>query len=409
MPEGGGGVPRSAAERARELAAGVIRRRDGDEAAEEFLQSVVTAEQAARRTRARRAEAEAISASRVARGQGAHEDADLRPQSARRPDRESRRTGKALAEVIDERKHRKAQQKQVRTEKSEAQSLRSAFRARHARDNARASAQAEQLAAKALGQHGIKQHFRLLPKVAFFAAYMAGLDRNGVGALQALRSVNMPRRRMQQVLRAAYAPQGYCPRRDVTTGQRAEQRRYEFDGRELGGKLWQDGQRLDEHPGAIRVIQVAIFLWVAKARTRRAGHSYVVRGFGRGLFMSLCGCGKDALFGHERGVPGALRALQQAGFVNYGQPPAEKVADIDRGPSGHAYNVYWFRSDALEQALTSLHERVAELPNLPAVESVIADRKQLLTRLDALGQEPSPPAPRAQAPPGCFDEAEIPF
>ncbi len=410
---GGGGGPEkpTASQRALELATEVYRKKFGDEAAEEFVAKFKASEEAKARTMERRAEAEAISRSRVARGEGGEQDADLVPRPSARAARP--RQARPLGDVLAERRGRQAARKEDREQQRRARGLWTAFRRRHARHNVRESEQAERIAEQVLQQHGVRHHFRLLPKVAFFGAYMAGLDRNGVGALQALMSCNMPKRRMQQVLRAAYEPRGYTPRREVTVGKRSHQSRYEYDQRTLSGPLWEEpGRRAEEHPGAIRVIQVAVFMWLAKTRTHRAGYSYVVRGFGRGVFSAVCRCGKDALFGHEKGVPGAVKALQLAGFVEYGQPPASKVAEIDRGPSGHAYNVFWLRTDPETKALEDLHRRLSELTKLPALERMVAEPQLLADRLslmEQLQQSSTDALSRAQAPPPRPAESEIPF
>lgn len=407
----------SRAQDARKAAARIMRQRFGDAAADEFLATVKVAEERKAETDKSRAQAEQIGRVRQARGEGGEHDADVLVVDRKGPpDGGSRRRGdRNLSGSLEDKKRRKAARKQLREEKGEARSLRRKFRSRYERDFEDEVKQAESMSEKALADHGISQHYRLLPKVAYFSAYMAGLDRNGLGALKALMSINLPYGRMMQVLKAAYEPRGYTPRRNVVSGKRSHQKQYVFDDRELSGPQWEEGQRREDHPGAIRVIQVAIFLWVAKTRTRRAGHSYVVRGFGRGVFTSICRCGKDALFGHERGVPGALRALKLAGFISYSQPPATAVKDIDRGPKGHAYNAYWFVKDAAEKALDELYRRIGELSALPAVERVMEEPRLLERKLALLHSEAdpwalqAPPPPRAASPPGTFTDADIPY
>lgn len=318
------------------------------------------------------AEAAAISAHQVRRGDGSELEADAQPQ---RPD-----TG------------RRAETKQaVRRARRASRDLKSVFQARRKRDGAAETAQQERMADAALAKSGIRHEFRALPKVAWWAGYMAGLDRNGALALRALRSCNMPRWRQDQVLEAAYRPSAHQPKRNVCTGRRRTETRFQLpDDRRLP-------ERGEGHPGAIRVIQCAIFLWVSKGPTRRRGFSGRVRGFGRGVFAALTGAGKDAIIGHCKGVPGALVALKRAGFVQYGQPPAEKVRAADRGPSGHAYNVYWFPQGARERALEAYHRRMAEVAKLPPLERLVAQPRLLEQRV-LLDRGPPPDIPEDSIP-----------
>jgi len=349
-------------------------------------------------TLAKQQQAQAIGAGRLARGDGAELGADTLPPGARA------RGAKPAPAAPSPAKAKQG--------KRAAKKLKDTLVHRRMRDNARATAQAEKKAEQALQTHGIYHHYRPLPKLAYFTAYMANTDRNGLLALQALSSINMPAARISQVLKAAYEPQGYTPHRDVCRGERANQTRYEFDGRELGRRTkgeqlidrpqWAGGHRDLSHPGAIKVICCAIFLWLSKGRTRRRGYSYAVRGFGRGVFESICGCGKDALTGHTDGMPGALRALAQAGFVQYGQPPTQVVTQLDRGPSGHAYNAYWFPATAEETALEAHREQLAEVVRLPVVERLVADPSQLA------GGRVHGPSPPSSAPPD-FTDADIPY
>jgi hypothetical protein len=346
-----------------------------------MAQDVAATQEARAATLAKQAEAQQISANRVAQGEGAEladdNAAELETITAPARPRPPRKTSKV--------------QQAIRA----VRSLGEKFRKRHARDNQAAAEQAEALAAETLKTHGIRHHYRLLPQVAFFGAYMAGLDRNGIAALQTLQECNMPAARRARVLEAAFAPQGYSPRRDIRRGKRAHQTLYEYDGRTFGGARWKDGARMDDHPGAIRVIQCAVFAWVARTRTRRSGYSYVLRGFGRGLFGSICQCGKDALTGHADGMPGALLALKLSGFFEYNAPPPEVVNVLDRGPSGHAYNIYWFPSEVAELELERFHERMANLARLELFGELL--------------EEPSLIEERAQAPPVVIDPAQIPF
>lgn len=336
----------------------------------------------AQRSRERQAEAAAISKSRVRRGEQA-EESPAPPRPSRRRAADRRGNGKVKQAIRQRRK------------------LGQAFKRRAARDNVRQQSQAEAMAAKVFEQHGIRHHFRELPKVAWFAGYYAGLDRNGVLAQQMLEQCNMPKRLQLLVLQAMRTPQPYKPRRDVCTGKREGQKRFEpRDGQAFKGRDWEEGQRGDAASQAIYVLCCAVFLWLAKSRSRRPGYSYKVRGFGRGVFASMCRCSKESLFGHARGLPGAMLALKQVGFIEYGQPPAELVSEYDRGPSGHAYLVFWFKASAEEQALAEMHEQLAELKRLPALQRVDLERAQGALR-DAKG--PAPPEVVD------IDAADIPF
>lgn len=387
----------------------VLRARLGDELADEAVAHATQQRERRTVTKAQQAEALAISARRVERGEGQELDADappLKPPSTgAAPSPRQERHGRVTPRQSD------AAVKQSQRQKRK---LGPVFQRRHERNQKRELEQAERMAEKALQSHGIRHHYRPLPKVAFFGAYQGGLDRNGVIALQALAQVNMPQVRMDQVLRAAYDPQGHTPIRDVRVGKRAGQHGYLFDGRIFGSREvrdgstidrpgWQEGMRLQSHPGAIRVLQCAVFLWLCKTRTRRRGYSYAVHGFGRGVFGSICQCAKDGLTGHTDGMPGALLALAKAGFIEYGAPPAEKVSSLDRGPSGHAYNVYWFRADAEAVALDSMHARIARLSRLPMLARLLEDPSLIEQRAQGPPREP------ACFVAGTFSQSDIPF
>lgn len=358
------GYKDSAADVCAELAAAAVRATHGPEAAEEFLADHGRARSTARAQK----EAQAISAARRRRDDPGHvaRMEELDGETQRRPK-------SAKAKQMD-------------------RSMRGQFRRRSERDHVRSDSQAQAMVADAFKRHGIRHHYRPFAKLAWFSAYRAGLDRNGVLALQILNSINMPRARVAAVLQAAYRPQAYVPRRDVCTGKREGQTRFGGRTRPMGGRLWDNASRAENHPAAIAVIQVAIFCWLSKVRTSRRGHSYVLRGFGRGLFEKLTGLKKDALFGHDEGLPGAFPALRSAGFFNYHQPPAGSVpSPRDIGPKGHAYNAYWFSSDAAELALEDYHARVRDLARLPALQRLVLQTDS--AALDAWLSRAPPDAP----------------
>lgn len=367
------------------MAARAVRARHGDKAAAELLEGLERQAKAADQTRAKQRKAKAVSRSRVRReGRGAVEP---EPPPAH----------------LQKRREATAERKAAKVAKRRSKTVAGTLQARHEKDVTRAAKAAEAAADKALSTNGIRHSFRPIARVAWWSAYMAGCDRNGALALAALRSCGMPAHRQAQVLKAATEPQVYQPRRDVCRGERAGQQAFKAPGALERPKWEADGKRPVSHPAAIRVIQCAVFLWMSRTRTRRGGYMGRVRGFGRGVFAAVCQCGKDAIAGHTDGVPGALVALKQAGFVEYGQPPAEVVSEFDRGPSGFAYLLFWFRSSPAEMQLEAYHQRVREVASLPYVEQLAARPELLELREAAWGATDPPPDP-----PG-FTEADIPF
>lgn len=305
---------------------------------------------------------------------------------------------------------RKADAKQKRRTGKVKQAGRSVLhqmRERHKRDMADAAESSAITAEKVFQEHGIRHSFRLFPKLAFLAALMLTYDRNGMLALQTLRECGMPSWRMAMVLQAALYPEGYTPTRDprgkVPDSPRAMQRRYKYNGRQLGGGaahagLWVEGHRDINHPAAVRVICCAVFLWMAK--TRRKNNGGWVHGFGRGLFSSMCRCSESAIFEHEDGMPGAMLALRQAGFIDYVQPDSDTVRDIDRGPSGHAYNMFWFPATAEDAAMEACLELVREIMLLRIGRVPLCEYWQQ-------GERATPPKPPPPDPP--FTNEQIPF
>lgn len=121
-------------------------------------------------------------------------------------------------------------------------------------------------------------------------------------------------------------------------------------------KHWEhDGRRRWSHPAAIRTANLFVALYRMRRRTGRRGFTSVVRGIPRRMFAALAADGLtgvrpglSALYGNMNGTPGAMRALAQAGAISIQQPPGRKVEACDRGPSGFAFNTYWFYSKAFE-------------------------------------------------------------
>ncbi len=332
---------------------------DGEGAAQDLVSGFYADKDRRTDTELKQAEAASISARRVERGDGRELAADDDGDELTPLHPVERNRGKAAVKQA------------IRTRKR----LKGALLRRRVYDNERETKAAEQAAEVALRDHGIRHHYRPLPKLAFFASYMmvASLDRSL--ALRMFDQLNMPDSLKALAIEAAYNPRGYTPNRNVCTGGRSEQEQFAFDGRKLEGTpaQWCDGERAEDHPGAIRVLCCAAFLWLSKVTTRRRGYSHKVRGFGRGVFGAFCRVGKDAITGHTRGMPGALVALREVGFVQYGAPPSECVAEVDRGPTGHAYNIFWFKRSPEAAALDAMHERTAGLARVGVFARLLDD------------------------------------
>ena len=280
--------------------------------------------------------------------------------------------------------------------------------------------------ADAFAKRLAKQHGQIEPEAmprpvqwgAYFDCRNAGGDKNGDLAVHLLSTCGLPKWRLEKVLDGALRPKIYAPKRKVMVGLRAKQKRFTRDPANAPGlacrmhikhadhihddgcalyRDWEDmWTRKTSHPQAIYAMLCAVFHWKSKGRTERGGFSYKGRGNGGGLFASFCRCSIETLFGHARGVPGAMLSLKLAGFFQYGQPPAGKVSPRDRGKrSGHAFNIYWWVASAAEKALNHANQRVAELMRLP-----------ILIRLDRELRE----AEAARAPPlVVIDQADIPY
>ena len=370
---------------------GSIRARMGDELANLCELQVGDELRAKAATRAKQREAEEITERRRARHSVDHSFTERERPDDGIVEREAMATRPGISR--SRRVDRVRDKREAKRTTRETEKLVDRYQRQRKRDSERELAAREELATKVLKEHGIRHHFRPLPKAAFFLAYVAGLDRNGALALAILNAINMPRARMAAVLEAAYRPLLYQPKRNVVTGGREWQTAFEVEAQ-------MHVLRKEDHAHAIRVIQCAIFLWVSKSRVRASGHTYIVRGFGRGLFESICQCGKDALFGHDNGRPGAMVALRAAGFVKYWQPWADETAAVDRGPSGHAYNQFWFAASPEERQLSEMHARIASVGRLPLAARLVADAPAAVPRLLA---------PRAPPVLVEIDERDIPF
>lgn len=156
----------------------------------------------------------------------------------------------------------------------------------------------------------------------------------------------------RRIRRAALEPEPYAPMRQ-RKGRTLRQPRL--------GPLYPRGRRRAKHeweaPGlrrwthrvAIRTVAIGVGAFHQAQGTRRDGFRRVVRGLPRGLICSiaqhpysLVRPSKGTLFGNHDSVPGDVRALEQAGVFQVRQPPGAKVEPRDKGPSGFAFNNYWF-------------------------------------------------------------------
>jgi len=152
----------------------------------------------------------------------------------------------------------------------------------------------------------------------------------------------------RRIRNAALSPQPYAPERE-----RHDRTLFVPEpGKQLYGRraLWEaPGKRRWHHEAAIRTVALGIMLYRLRTPTHdRRGFRAVVHGIPREM---LCKLARDprtgavpclqTLFDHRDGVPGNILALYQAGLFYKNQPPGSKVAPCDKGPSGHAFNVYW--------------------------------------------------------------------
>jgi len=162
-----------------------------------------------------------------------------------------------------------------------------------------------------------------------------------------IKLASLPSAPARKIIRAALRPDPYQARRER---EGRELRKSEKS--QLGGprRWWQSpGVRRWTHPAAIRTAALGIALWHMRKRSARRGFGSVVRGIPRGMLCAMAADGLtgvrpsiSALFGNMDEVPGAVRALAEAGLLQIQQPPGAKVKSCDRGPSGYAFNTYWF-------------------------------------------------------------------
>lgn len=162
-----------------------------------------------------------------------------------------------------------------------------------------------------------------------------------------IKLASLPPHVARKIIAAALSPKPYRGKRTRVDRELREVTKLHLHGPE---RLWQrPGLRRWTHPMAIRTAALGIALYRLRRRTKRRGFVHVVRGIPRKMFCAIAADGLtavppgiSALFGNMNEVPGAMRALAAAGLVLIQQPPGIKVQACDRGPSGFAFNTYWF-------------------------------------------------------------------
>jgi hypothetical protein len=204
---------------------------------------------------------------------------------------------------------------------------------------------------------------------------------------------SLPRTVARRIMNAALTPEPYKGKRKRRGITLRDPSRAVLDGHR---KHWESpGKRRWTHPVAIRTVAIGVALWKLGRRTRRNGFSKVTRGIPREMVAALVQDHNtgvrphvNTLFGNHRGTPGDVRALEVAGLFQVNQPPGSKVAARDRGPSGFAYNVYWWPPFTLrgEKPTTEAEEEIERLSAVglraqlgledppPRTTSTIADR-----------------------------------
>lgn len=162
-----------------------------------------------------------------------------------------------------------------------------------------------------------------------------------------IKLASLPRAQARKIIAAALSPKPYRGKRARVDRELREVSKLHLHGPQ---RYWQrPGLRRWTHPMAIRTVALGVALHHMRRRTKRRGFVHVVRGIPRQMFCALAADGLtgtapgiSALFGNMDEVPGAMRALAAAGFILIQQPPGSKVQPCDRGPSGFAFNTYWF-------------------------------------------------------------------
>jgi hypothetical protein len=181
----------------------------------------------------------------------------------------------------------------------------------------------------------------------FVHALTQAIMADPTGHTARIKLASIPPRVARKIIAAALSPRPYRGHRERRDRTLREVRKLHLHG---PARWWQrPGLRRWTHPAAIRTVAVALALFHMRRRTNRKGFVHVVRGMPRRMFCQLAADGLtgvppglSALFGNMDEVPGAMRALEGAGLIRIQQPPGLKVEPCDRGPSGFAFNTYWF-------------------------------------------------------------------
>ena len=257
----------------------------------------------------------------------------------------------------------------VRAAAAERERNKAAARAKREREQARSKGGSRRRRrADAWAERGRKLHKRMVDHQAKYAAKLRQFGQHDAapipvtplvwGVTQAIMSdptghnariklASLPPIEARRIMRAALMPRPYQPKRQREGRTLRKVTKLHLHG---PAKWWvRPGLRRWCHPMAIRTIALGVGLWHLRRRTSRRGFSSVVRGMPRRM---MCAIATDALsgerpcintlYGNLAEVPGAVRALEAAGALQCRQPPGAKVSACDRGPSGYAFNVYWW-------------------------------------------------------------------
>ena len=167
------------------------------------------------------------------------------------------------------------------------------------------------------------------------------------GHVARIKLASVPREIARKIRKGALNPEPYEGTRQREGRELKKAKKPFLKG---NSRYWvRPGERRWIHPAAIRTVALGVAAWHLGRGTSRRGFSRVVRGLPALLWCKLAADGLtgvapclSTLFGNNDETPGAMRALVQSGLFLPQQPPGNKVAACDRGPSGFAFNGYWF-------------------------------------------------------------------